>query len=249
MKIDAGAWNRVIAGTEWTERQRRTDDGFLLADRLPAGMVYVQNFSGADRDRFSVLAIDSVLVEPTTTERESIFNEEFAFVGIQPAENQSGKFVVLAEAIDAGKIGPAYIDGVFPALVSFDADPDDSETNFHLYADLANGENYLRSMGGGAAQILYRAKVDDPDRVLLRIAPGFQTGLGNADADIAKGSAGPITVKTKLESGWPLSAGSETASGVTISAFARMADIDADDEVIWAWTDGAWEVWQVECTG
>ncbi len=250
MLLDAIAWNRVLEGIEWTEQQRRADLGFQRADPLPPGEVYVRNDSGEDRERFSVLNLTGVLVEPTTPETESIFHEEFAFIGETPGSNQTGKFAVLAEAIEFGRIGRAYIDGVFPALVSFhDSDFEDPETNFHQYADVVVGETYLRSMGGGAAQILYRAKVAEPDRVLLRISPGFQTGIGNAGEDITKGNSGLISVKSKLNEAWPLSAGGEEFNGVEINAHARMADIDSGDEVLWAWTDGAWEAWQVECTG
>lgn len=250
LELEADAWNRMLTSTEWSERQRRNGSTGEIADPLLPGMAYIRNDSGQDRERFSVLAITGVRVEPTTTESVSIFNEEWSFIGETPASNQTGKFAVLAEAIEFGRIGRAYIDGVFPAFVSFHTtDFEDPETNFHQYADVVVGENYLRSMGGGAAQILYRAKVADPDRVLLRISPGFQTGIGNAGEDISKGSAGLISVKSKLNKAWPLSAGSESFNGVEINAYARMADIHSGDQVIWAWTDGVWEVWQVECNG
>lgn len=90
------------------ERSIRTPPG----SRLPWGMVYVRNNSGADRDVWDVLAFSGPEFADGTAPG---FQQVPAFVGVTPdPENNPAhrsRVCILAEPIAAGATGRAYIAG------------------------------------------------------------------------------------------------------------------------------------------
>jgi len=147
--IPAQTFNAFIdAARDYQDRQlgqQRT----ALSSSNDSGMVLLKNISGADRARFEILGINTPLIQPADNLDQ--FVNRPALSGVTPtAANHWGKFGVLAEPIRNGALGEAWVSGVCPVKI------DIANAN-HWHADIADGSAaYLKSSGGGAAQILWK---------------------------------------------------------------------------------------------
>jgi hypothetical protein len=119
-----------------------------VSQQRNAGVIFVRNDSGADRDRFDVLGIDAPIVLPGDNLDE--FKRQVTFTGVTPAEDDHAqKFVVLQEPVAAGQLGRAVIHGVTVARVSV-------ETGDETAAGITdNDPSSLSASDTGAAQILW----------------------------------------------------------------------------------------------
>jgi len=114
-----------------------------------SGIVLVKNASGADRQRFDVLGIDSPVITPT--DNEDAFKNKVILSGITPSESDHlGRFVVLLEPLADGKVGMAGASGV--CAIHVDVQHED-----HRFADIKDGDaSSLQSRESGAATILWK---------------------------------------------------------------------------------------------
>ena len=114
-----------------------------------SGIVLVKNASGADRQRFDVLGIDSPLISPT--DNEDAFKNKVVLSGVTPASaDHLGRFVVLLEPLADGKVGMACVAGVCVVHV-------DVQHDSHQFADIKDGEAAsLESRDSSAATILWK---------------------------------------------------------------------------------------------
>ena len=152
LKIPAATFNAMIDAAR-DHRQRQRDRG---RDAKPAfrqtGIVPVKNASGADRDRFDVLGVDS----PIFTPADSLdgFKNQVAFEGVTPSvSDHRGRFVVLLQPIASGEIGLACVSGVCPAQVEVSDDANDAGCR---YADVKASAAALDCLASGSAAILWR---------------------------------------------------------------------------------------------
>ncbi len=66
LRIGASDWNAMVdAARAHMQEQLSRDAGPATTRGGDTGMVLVRNNSGADRDRFAVLGIDSPIISPT----------------------------------------------------------------------------------------------------------------------------------------------------------------------------------------
>lgn len=150
--IPAAAYNAFIdAAVDYRQRMAHLGQGAQPSNQQ-ASIVLVRNDSGADRQRFEVLGVDSPIIDPSANEEE--FKNRVALSCVAPAaDTHEGKFVILAEPIASGKIGRAYAAGVCPVKI----DVPDEEQEWR-YAEIADGVTANLKVGmQGSATILWRA--------------------------------------------------------------------------------------------
>lgn len=116
--------------------------------RLGGATVLIENDSGADVDRFGVLAISDVLVSPTDNLVE--FQQAPALQGITPVTGYEGRFAVAADPIADEAIGYGFVAGTCCVQISVtDADC--------YYAEILNSDAAkLGTHPAGTAQILWK---------------------------------------------------------------------------------------------
>jgi hypothetical protein len=114
-----------------------------------SGIVLVKNASGADRQRFDVLGIDTPVITPT--DNEDAFKNKVVLSGSTPTESDHlGRFVILLVPLADGKVGMACASGV--CAVHVDVQHED-----HHFADVKDGEaGSIESRESGAATILWK---------------------------------------------------------------------------------------------
>lgn len=133
--------------------------------------ILVRNNSGADRDAGHILCVESPIV--LADDNLAAFRQTFGMVGNTPSSDYTGRFVVLAQPIKNGKIGPAYASGVVAVKVNIvDAS--------HRYADVKDGDcTQLESCSSGAALILAVGEGTGPQWAYVRIGGGGGGGSGS----------------------------------------------------------------------
>lgn len=170
----SAAWSEVVSNIRKIERIQKTGPNNvpspLFADRT---MVRVKNASGVKRNRFDVLGISDSLLDPA--EVPSLFKSQIKLTGVTPdASDHTGKFVILAQAIDANAVGWAWISGICVAHVDFDSEAQE-------YADIKDGDaGLLAGAGSGAAQVLWKESGTGPKWAVVRL--GNPGGGGGASA-------------------------------------------------------------------
>ena len=114
----------------------------------------IKNLAGGDVERFGILAIDSVLIDPDDSLPE--FQGRPGFTGITPGVIHSGRFVVAAEPIPEGKVGLCYASGVCITRVYIPASGD-----FEFCDVEAGSLENLTALNVGSAAILWHENVTD----------------------------------------------------------------------------------------
>lgn len=130
-------------------------------------MILIRNASGADRERFEILGVDSVIYGPTDNGEE--FRNRASLVGVTPTvADHEGKFVVLLEPVAYGEIARALLLGVTPVKLDV-ADAADT------FADVADGLcTHLVTGTAGMAHIIWK----EPGTGLLWGLVRFPAGGG-----------------------------------------------------------------------
>jgi hypothetical protein len=114
------------------------------------GVLAVRNDSGADLERFHVLAIDGPLFDPDDDDGEQAFQNTVALKGVKPADDTPpGQFVIARAPIKDGSIGLCVVHGVTPVRILI-------EDEDHEFADLKADETVLVSTGSGGTAILWK---------------------------------------------------------------------------------------------
>ena len=164
-QVRASTFNTMIdAAKAWKNRQASTAGGPTKYSPPDTDVILVQNDSGADRERFDILGIDDVVINPTDNEEE--FKSRVALSGVvaNPATHL-GRFVVLLEPVADGKLGRACVSGVCPCEIDvIDAS--------HKYADVNpdSGDRYtLASRQFGGAEILWKESGTGDKWAVLRL--------------------------------------------------------------------------------
>lgn len=159
-------YKRVSAGQPWipsASRENEITDALdyvreqknapkpaetTIVDRN-TGVVLVKNTTANDVNRGGVLGVSGAVFSPT--DNADLFASRPILTGTSPnVSTHQGKFAVLAEPIKAGKLGYAYVDGVFPCKV------DVTDTD-HSFADVkSNDTSSLQSRAHGPIRLLYK---------------------------------------------------------------------------------------------
>lgn len=181
LQIPAAAYNAFVdAALDYRQRQQDRG-GPTPSGGRPSGVVLVRNASGADRQRFDVLGIDSVVFTPPDALEQ--FQNQPVLEGVTPTAAHAGRFVILQEPLAAGPegdpangaIGRALLSGLSVARIEVAADAD-------AFADIKAGDaTQLRSGSSGAAQVLWKETTGATRWAIVRL------GLATA-------SAGPVLI-------------------------------------------------------
>lgn len=119
----------------------------------PYSIVQVENNTGGDRLKLEVGGIRSVVWTPGDNYDEWVNNFTLDVELVDTPEH-SGRFVIFAEDVASGEIGPAYIDGLFPAVVAMQDEND-------RFCDVTPGvTGYLESNATGSAELIF---IEDTD--------------------------------------------------------------------------------------
>jgi hypothetical protein len=173
-------------------RRRSADQGQTpQGSYLQAGMVRVRNNTGGNRDRFDILGIDGPAILPSVNEQA--FAQRVVFKGVMPAVSlHTGRFIVLAEPLAAGKVGRAFASGVCPVKVEAPANGAGL-----MYAEVINSTcANLKASQEGSARILWRAGGSGVQWALVHLGAGRGGAwlrFGKATADWSGGNTITLT--------------------------------------------------------
>jgi len=149
-RMSADTFNAFVDAAQAHRDRQTSQEGEVQAYGARSGMVTVRNISGINQDRFAVMGIAGFITSPTVN--LLAFQNRPAFDVIVPVYGHSGRFVVLAEPIVAGRLGRAHISGVCPVMIDI---PD--EDHEYRYAEFAADQTgYLKATHYGSARILWR---------------------------------------------------------------------------------------------
>jgi len=185
LRIPAAAYNAFIDTARDFQARQRGISSTPQASTRSSGIVLVRNDSGDDLSRYTVLGIDSPIIDPEAN--LDGFKNRVAVVGVTPSEDDHvGKFVVLLEPLKSGAIGMAYGAGVCP--VKIDVPGEDAE---YPYADIVDGQTAnLEAKHYGAAAILWRAGGTGVQWALVRLGPPMPAFVFPVDLEQAGGEQG-----------------------------------------------------------
>jgi hypothetical protein len=111
MRLPAAAWNAFIDATRWVRERANSTGGIPGESTRSTDIVKVRNISGADVERWGILAISRPIIDPTENEEE--FESRVMFDGENPGYGAAaGCFVILLDPILDGEIGRAIVSGV-----------------------------------------------------------------------------------------------------------------------------------------
>lgn len=149
LKIPARDWNACLDAAEAYASRR--GGGAVTRSQGDGGGedILIKNTTAVDLDRFAVLGITGVIIDPADNEQE--FKNRIALTGTTPTTaDHAGKFAVLQEPCAAGKIARARLDGL--TVCKIDAADSDQ------YADVADDDaTMLKGASSGSSRILWRA--------------------------------------------------------------------------------------------
>jgi hypothetical protein len=179
VRLRAPVWNALLDAAA----ARQGEVGFGAESRPGRDTVLVKNASGADRERFDVLGIDSPVFTPA--ESAESFKNQVALKGVVPTEaNHAGRFIILLEPAKSGAIVPGILAGVSPVRVNV-------QDEDHEFADVADGQcGYLASGTTGAAQILWKESGTGTKWAVVRVGPSQRRGFWARLTSEASGGGG-----------------------------------------------------------
>jgi len=149
LQIPAAAYNAFIDAVR-ADRSRRHDAlDEPQRETRSTSIIRVRNSTGADLDRFSILALQDPIVTPTDNLSE--FKNRVSFNGLAPSSPiRSPRVAILLEPLTDDAIGRGIVAGVTPVRIDVVRDTD-------LYAEpIAGTTTHLRSTPNGQTRILWK---------------------------------------------------------------------------------------------
>lgn len=152
---------REMATREAVEHVRRMSRGFQQHQRTPFGvnpcLVSVENKTGKNLNRLSIVGIDDFQLFPRPEENEDQFKLDAAFRGVVPTEDHAGNFLVLAESLPKAAGGdPIFGKAIISGLIRVQLVQLPGEDSFQ-FADIIPGNTEaLRAKESGSARIVWR---------------------------------------------------------------------------------------------
>lgn len=231
--IPAQVWNAMIDAAKIAKQQSETAAGLGAA----GGRLLVLNTTGATIDRFAAVAISDLVYDPTSsTQAKEAFDDELVLKITTAAISYYPNCAITLEPIAANEVGWAAVDGIVSAQVDIVSSAD-------RFADVVDGQTYLRSQTGGLWEIVAKPSGTGTKWCKVRRGSGLPTRLGKTAGTHTKGLSGTINV---YRGGTP---GSEANTGsYTISAYNRFGTISGGKWVRCEWDNGHWEIVAAECT-
>jgi len=167
LKIPAETFNTFIDAARAYRTGRQNLGVFSRPEPCDRNVVRIKNNSGADRDRFDVLGIDTPLFIYADNPTE--FQNRPALKGVAPTlADQLGRVAVLLEPASAGAIARAVISGIVPCKVYVNIN-----TAVPAWADIEAGTmNHLVAKSSGTARVLWRAAGTGEQWALVQLSTG-----------------------------------------------------------------------------
>ena len=199
---NAATINRILEATDYYHREIACGRGkkSQSVEATSAGRIRLKNISGADRRKGEILRVGDYLLTDLT--KDLIWHKG------ELHDGTDAQLAVLLEALTQNEIGPAQILGACPALVNFThAD--------QRYARPAASNDVLQADALGQVRVLHKGGSGTGEKeCIVLLGDGRFLGFGVPPSDIAKGTSGTVNFYAGL-------GGSEGASGVTVTAWAK----------------------------
>ncbi|MHB8953572.1 MAG: hypothetical protein ACYC4U_11430 [Pirellulaceae bacterium] len=186
LKIRATEWNLLLDMADPAKPSAVSPGGLPSLQR--GFMAAVKNNTGAAVARYHAVGIGAPLFSPADS--AGTFQNQLGFVGEDMAATYLGKFAVMQEQADNGKIGRAMLEGITCAEITVNhADHD------RVDVDTAGGSK-LVSQFYGAGEILYKESGTGTKWAIIRIGAFVSEKLkAIAAADIAVNSSGNVAIQ------------------------------------------------------
>jgi hypothetical protein len=155
IQLQAEAWNAFIDAAVAFQSSGETSGSSGTGSMFrPTDLVTVQNMTGVDRDRFSVVALNDVIIQPTIDTANDNAAEFLTRIALKGSAVNDFERVwgILQEPIQNGALGKCRIVGCSFAWI-------DIEKEAHRWAATLSGSRYLTSCASaiGGAQIMWVA--------------------------------------------------------------------------------------------
>jgi len=227
LSIPASDYNAFIEAA-LDHRGRQANQGQdLQPSSSPGGMVLVRNNTGVKRDRFDVLGIDGPAILPSVN--EGAFAERVICKGVVPATvAHTGRFMVLAEPLDAGRVGRAFAYGICPVKVDVPA----GSASLMCAEIVNNTYTNLKAAQDGSARIVWRAGGSGVQWALVHLGAGRAGCVvrsGKAAADYSSGNTITLTPCISLTNPAPTGEPNITVTILSPSGASPMPIIQAND--------------------
>ena len=208
LKIPAETFNTFIDTARGFQAAQQNVRRQLQPEFHDTDIVLVRNDSEADRQRFDILGIDSVIFTPTDNLQG--FQNRPALAGVVPdKDDHIGKFVILLEPAADGKIVRAAIGGLCVARIEVA-----SGEEWYGYADIYDTDaEKLKTAPHGAAQILWKETGTGIKWAVVRLGtPQGETSYwGKLDGSLSANGSATVSIYWK----YPL-----VDSGNNVTAYA-----------------------------
>jgi len=147
LKIPAEAWNALVDLSQDQKNQRHDFLSQAEGSSRQTTLAKVRNQTGADLDRFSIVALGAPIITPSANLKE--FKRQVSFQGLVPVAGTGPRFGVLLEPLKNNLIGTAAVSGCVITRVSVG-------TVAYNAAEAIVGQNgYLRSVPHGPVSVLW----------------------------------------------------------------------------------------------
>lgn len=211
-------WNRAQSAADVAQVQ-------TFVPQLQSGshVVDIENNTGADRNEFEILAIDSVSITPTDDADVFKYNTVLKSKATAPAEADFSRIAITQEPIESGKVGKAIVFGVTAVQLNV-------RNTAHRFADVFNatsGYTKLDTADAGSAKILYQESGTGTKWATVCLGVPVTVMAGTLDGILNVGSNQTIESSFTNVHDFMMATGESIASGA---------------EVIAVWLEGEWKV-------
>ena len=220
----------------------RPDTGFK-GPALPGyepgrNVIMARNSSGGDLNRWGVLAITGIEINPSEgeTKRRS-FEEMPCVVGTMPSATTGAAFCIAVEPIKAGKVGRVVVAGVVQARLTVGGGGSGDRAKPHASRET------LQLGADGPARVLWRQSGTGTVWGLVRIDDGGgEVRVGKVTADWAFGTCATVTIWEGEASSGESCKPTQTSPAATIADVRNLSrDVKAQSWVeIARAADGKW---------
>lgn len=134
-----------------------------------SGTALVKNDTGETVDRFGVLGISDILIDPATDDdAERSFKSHFAFVGIKPdPDSHADRFGITQAPSEDGDLVTCVLQGLTVGYIDKDEDVD------YSHADLVTDDvEKLKGMDGGSTSIIWSQGGTGKQICVFNLSPG-----------------------------------------------------------------------------
>jgi hypothetical protein len=192
LKIPAAAFNAFVEAANAHQNSQHAQSSDARSTPVAVGMISVRNDTGAPRDRFTIVGIDSPVISPT--DNPLSWQDHLVFLGASAqTEAHKNRYGILQEPLAAGAIGRALVSGVSIARIFV-------KDVVHDHARIAAGT--LETAQSGSAQIIWKE-------------PGLGDRWGVVRIPVESSSGGPgVMARTSV---WANATG-QIADGAALAA-------------------------------